>query len=312
MPSYLVRPNGGDRHLVPTGQPLVVGRGGGSEVDLRIDDERVSRVHLSVQEIDGHIVVSDLGSSNGTIVNGVAIEGSVTALPGSVIEFGGVALRLIADESPSTDVTVRAADDDTEADQAGPAAGSDQDTDDVATQFAHPIFQTIVEEAVHAAEAQSGWLLAAEGRHLKVLAVGGTGTARVGQSVTIDGVRGLALAMGQASAQQPSPGDRSNDGAGGAAGVPTSVLACPCGDDDTVGVLEIAGRTGGGQFTLEDIELVSSLAAIAGTAIVEIEDDTSELTSPAQLSVELTALAESDPKLYRDVVRIMRALAGQR
>jgi pSer/pThr/pTyr-binding forkhead associated (FHA) protein len=279
--------------LVPEDRALIVGRGGGDPVDLQVDDDRVSRVHFSAQEINGQIVIVDLGSSNGTIVNGMKIEGAVTTLPGSVIEFGGIVVRLV-DE------------------QAGvPTAGFDVATEPPGG-LAHPLFQTIIDEAVDATQAATGWLLAAEGRHLKVLAVAAGSSARVGQSITIDGVRGLALAMGQTSAQQPPEGDRTNEGAGGAAGVPPSVLASPCGDEDTVGVLEMAGKEGSAAFTFEDIELLTSLATIAGAAIVELEGNTSEITPPAQVGADLAALAESDPILYRDVVRVIGSMLGQR
>lgn len=48
--------------------PIVVGRMPGCDVVL--DDPNVSRRHAEFRREDGHIIVSDLGSTNGTLVNG--------------------------------------------------------------------------------------------------------------------------------------------------------------------------------------------------------------------------------------------------
>jgi len=296
MAIYLVRSGGGDRLLVPEDRPLIVGRGD-KGVDLQLDDDRVSRVHLSARDVSGQIILTDLESSNGTIVNGVAIQGAVTVLPGSVIELGGVTLRLVDEPAgaPAVDVVP------TSTDRAEPPGAR-----------AHPLFQTIIDEAVDATQAGTGWLLAAEGRHLKVLAVAAGSSAHVGQSVTIGGARGLALTMGQTSAQQPPHGDHTNEGGGGALGVPKSLLAAPCGNEDTVGVLEVASKEGDAAFNFEDIELLTSLATIAGSAIAEFEADTSAVRPPSQVGADLMELSASDPDLYRDVVRVIESMLGHR
>ena len=48
-----------------------IGRAADSEVSLR--DARVSRQHARVHARDGHLVLTDLGSTNGTRVNGQRI-----------------------------------------------------------------------------------------------------------------------------------------------------------------------------------------------------------------------------------------------
>ncbi|MBX3097510.1 MAG: FHA domain-containing protein [Fimbriimonadaceae bacterium] len=55
--------------------------------------ETASRRHASFARVDGGIVVSDLGSTNGTYVNGQKIEGPVTLSPGDVVQLGGLVLR---------------------------------------------------------------------------------------------------------------------------------------------------------------------------------------------------------------------------
>lgn len=48
--------------------PMTIGREEGNTIQL--NDERVSRFHVKIQEDDGRLVVTDLESTNGTRVNG--------------------------------------------------------------------------------------------------------------------------------------------------------------------------------------------------------------------------------------------------
>ncbi len=62
--------SGADRgkifHEIET--PITIGREEGNTVQL--NDERISRYHVKIQEDDGRLVVTDLDSTNGTRVNG--------------------------------------------------------------------------------------------------------------------------------------------------------------------------------------------------------------------------------------------------
>jgi pSer/pThr/pTyr-binding forkhead associated (FHA) protein len=75
---------------IPT--PLTVGREEGNPVQL--NDERISRFHLKIQEDDGKVVLADLESTNGTKVNGESVHicrlrpGDVIALGRTVMVFG--------------------------------------------------------------------------------------------------------------------------------------------------------------------------------------------------------------------------------
>jgi Protein of unknown function (DUF3662)/FHA domain len=60
----------GTRH--PVLDRLVVGRG--TEADLRINDPGVSRRHAELRLESGDLVVEDLGSTNGTLVDGERVE----------------------------------------------------------------------------------------------------------------------------------------------------------------------------------------------------------------------------------------------
>jgi FHA domain len=58
---------------IPVGPyPVIVGRD--SWCDVRLDSHRVSRIHCSLVEDGGKVVVVDLGSVNGTRINGRPVE----------------------------------------------------------------------------------------------------------------------------------------------------------------------------------------------------------------------------------------------
>lgn len=64
----------GEVHEFPQGK-VVIGRS--HDVDLRIEHADVSRRHAMIYWSEGSIVVRDLGSTNGTMVNGYPIESTV-------------------------------------------------------------------------------------------------------------------------------------------------------------------------------------------------------------------------------------------
>lgn len=51
-------------------------------------DDRVSTKHAEIAERGGHVTITDLGSRNGTFVNGQRIVGSVPLAPGALVQFG--------------------------------------------------------------------------------------------------------------------------------------------------------------------------------------------------------------------------------
>ncbi|MFL5580657.1 MAG: adenylate/guanylate cyclase domain-containing protein [Gemmatimonadaceae bacterium] len=72
-------------------EPLVVGRALNS--DIPIFDPTISRRHAEVACVDGGVSVRDLGSSNGTFVNGARIE-TARAASGDQVTFGKVVFRV--------------------------------------------------------------------------------------------------------------------------------------------------------------------------------------------------------------------------
>jgi hypothetical protein len=69
-----------------------IGRLPGNSVVL--PDETVSSRHALLREVDGRWWIEDLGSTNGTRVNGRLVGETTVVVPGDLLEFGGVRLRL--------------------------------------------------------------------------------------------------------------------------------------------------------------------------------------------------------------------------
>jgi predicted component of type VI protein secretion system len=85
---------------------LVVGR---VEADVSIDDEEVSRRHALVRPAGGGIEILDLGSRNGTWVNGVRIAGATPLAHGDGVRLGRTSLRVEGGEAARPTVTAAAA-----------------------------------------------------------------------------------------------------------------------------------------------------------------------------------------------------------
>ncbi|MFI1968576.1 peptide-binding protein [Streptomyces cinnamoneus] len=74
--------------------PLHIGRS--PLADLRFEDDTVSRRHAELRFLDDDWRLSDLGSRNGTYVNGLRIAGTVRVRPGDHVAFGSLGFRLSA------------------------------------------------------------------------------------------------------------------------------------------------------------------------------------------------------------------------
>ena len=88
----IVLPNG-DR-IALKGEMLTVGRLPDSGIP--INDANVSRRHAEFRSQGSTFVVVDLGSTNGTKLNGVRIEGEHVLNDGDIISFGGTHIRFEA------------------------------------------------------------------------------------------------------------------------------------------------------------------------------------------------------------------------
>jgi uncharacterized RDD family membrane protein YckC len=79
----------GDIRISLLQERTLVGRS--RSCDVRLREDSVSRLHAAFTWHDGRLVLEDLGSSNGTYVNGVRLADPIRVGPGDAIRFGGVA-----------------------------------------------------------------------------------------------------------------------------------------------------------------------------------------------------------------------------
>ncbi len=66
----------------------------GREGDIAIPDPRISRRHAQVTSADGAFTIEDLGSTNGTTLNGAPVVGAQVFGTGDLLAFGGAEVRL--------------------------------------------------------------------------------------------------------------------------------------------------------------------------------------------------------------------------
>ena len=71
---------------------------GRSAADLTLNDGEASRVHAVIEIRDSSFTLADLGSTNGTLVGGEKIEGSVELTDKSEFQVGATTLMLIVTE----------------------------------------------------------------------------------------------------------------------------------------------------------------------------------------------------------------------
>src|SRR3954453_3687036 len=90
--TYLLVHDGGvSRGFFPP--PGAAGRVGRSPAaTLRSEDPSVSRLHAKVRVVNGHAYVVDLGSHNGTRVNGERFEGESPLQPADIVSVGNLTL----------------------------------------------------------------------------------------------------------------------------------------------------------------------------------------------------------------------------
>lgn len=76
-----------ERGVAHTKLPLPITIGRESDSDVQLNDDRVSRAHAKLQDHAGRVILTDLGSTNGTRVNGHPIQMRVMQ-HGDVIVIG--------------------------------------------------------------------------------------------------------------------------------------------------------------------------------------------------------------------------------
>jgi pSer/pThr/pTyr-binding forkhead associated (FHA) protein len=79
--------------------------GRGPECHVRPNSELVSRQHCMLKvTADGALSIRDLGSANGTLVNGRRVVGERPLATGDVLQLGPVILQVVDEEAPVSDI----------------------------------------------------------------------------------------------------------------------------------------------------------------------------------------------------------------
>jgi hypothetical protein len=92
---------GAGSHVLPSGARIQLGAapttiGRLPDCTITIEDSNVSRNHAEVRAGRGAYLVVDLGSTNGTMLNGVKIPGEQRLSDGDIISFGSTHVRFEA------------------------------------------------------------------------------------------------------------------------------------------------------------------------------------------------------------------------
>lgn len=95
MPIHLLSLSDGPNVLVD--KPILL-FGRHQECDVYLNSKKVSRRHCCLAAVDDHLVIRDLGSTNGISINGQrVIEGQVR--PGDVLVIGNFRFHVCGDTS---------------------------------------------------------------------------------------------------------------------------------------------------------------------------------------------------------------------
>jgi pSer/pThr/pTyr-binding forkhead associated (FHA) protein len=73
---------------------LSIGRS--KEADVRIEDRYASGIHARVFSRDARYFVEDMGSTNGTLLNGATVSGEAELIDGDTVQIGDTEFRLEA------------------------------------------------------------------------------------------------------------------------------------------------------------------------------------------------------------------------
>ena len=73
--------------------PLLIGRS--ARNDIMLEDDWVSAEHLRLRRLQGAWLAEDLGSTNGTRLNGRPLKGAARVRAGDVLDLGRVKFKLV-------------------------------------------------------------------------------------------------------------------------------------------------------------------------------------------------------------------------
>jgi len=78
--------------VMPLNSAIVIGRAPGS--DIYVPDDLISGKHARITPIPGGAMLEDLGSTNGTLLNGTRVKAPETLLQGDKISIGMLVLEV--------------------------------------------------------------------------------------------------------------------------------------------------------------------------------------------------------------------------
>ncbi len=88
---FVTGPEAGREKFLADGEELIVGRS--KDAHVIINDNKASRRHARFHSAAGELYVEDLGSFNGTFVNGAKVERRAL-MPGDSVEVGNVRIKI--------------------------------------------------------------------------------------------------------------------------------------------------------------------------------------------------------------------------
>jgi len=102
MPKLIIQaPNGGTAEIPLKSNTNSIGRG--AENDIDVESTSASRMHARIVVAPAFVTIEDLGSSNGTFVNGERVQSQVLA-DGDAIRIGTFEMRFASDTQTYTKV----------------------------------------------------------------------------------------------------------------------------------------------------------------------------------------------------------------
>ncbi len=97
--SLLVKDPAGAEWIVPLDRDvLTIGRD--PSCTIRIDSPYVSRQHARIELHDGSPLLIDLGSRNGSLLDGERVDGSALLTPGNVVGIADATITCLAEAAP--------------------------------------------------------------------------------------------------------------------------------------------------------------------------------------------------------------------
>ncbi|MEK6607483.1 MAG: sigma 54-interacting transcriptional regulator [Myxococcota bacterium] len=92
--AFLVVYQGGRSRLIDLDEGTAVTVGRSAEATIVLEDTKASRLHARIQREGAGALVEDLGSTNGTFLNGARVRGSARVAPGDELRVGEMRLVL--------------------------------------------------------------------------------------------------------------------------------------------------------------------------------------------------------------------------